>query len=126
MVNDQNISSKGINNSDIRDLDLTLSFNKDEYEFMKAMTSLLAKMDMDDKGHTAIKEDNLTEFIRYCITVTGAITRGNIFIYDQMITRLPNKESKREFVAFREKYMNMPKEMQMDNLKKLGIVKAKK
>jgi hypothetical protein len=63
MVSDHNSPSKGINNSDIRDLDLTLSFNKDEYEFMKAMTSLLAKMDMDDKGHTAIKEDNFTDLI---------------------------------------------------------------
>lgn len=120
-----NMSPEDVNKLDDGELvQFNLQFTKEELKFMSIMTRLLYKMDMDGHGSTALKVDTLMEFIRYCITVTGAITRTQIFAHDAMITRLPDKESKKEFVAFREMYMGMPKAQQMEIFKKMGIVKS--
>ena len=50
---------------------------------------------------------------------------GSLFVDSNLIGRLPDKKTKREFIAFRTKFMNIPAEVQFEDLRRLGYVKPK-
>lgn len=94
-----------------------------EKEFLTDITSLLHKIDVD--GKKLLAKDNTADLLRTCLTYTTQVYMASIFSDPSIVKRLPNKDTIKEFIAFRKKYMNYPIDAQLTELKRMGIVKAK-
>lgn len=111
------------NNNVERDVEIFAHVTAYEHEYMETMASILSKIDIN--GNKILKTNSIPELIRTCITYTCGIYQMQVFPDSSIVTRLPDKESVKEFIAFRKKYMNFPIQAQLDDLKRLGIVKQK-
>src|SRR5215207_8203296 len=94
-----------------------------EKEYLTTIARILSKIDIN--GQKILTTDTISELIRTCLTYTCTTYQMNVFPDSSLVTRLPNKDSVKEFMAFRKKYMNMPLDAQLEELKRMGIVKAK-
>lgn len=94
-----------------------------EREYLTTIAKILSKIDI--QGQKILTTDSISELIRTCLTFTCSTYQMNVFPDSSIVTRLPNKDSVKEFMAFRKKYMNMPIDTQLAELKRMGIVKAK-
>src|SRR5215203_2855039 len=81
-----------------------------EKEFFQTLASILSKLDIDGKGTTLIKDNSLSNFVRMSLSVVSNFYMSNIFPESCVINRLESNKAKKEFIAFRTKYMNIPNE----------------
>ena len=95
-----------------------------EEEYLKDIASLLSKIDIN--GAKILHANDMSELIRTCLTYTCSTYQMNVFPDSSLVTRLPSKDAVKEFMAFRKKYMNYPLDAQLQELKRMGIVKQKK
>ena len=105
--------------------DVMIAFTKPELELITSLTKLLSSM-ADPNGKTIVSENNLVAFIRYCLTYVNAVYQTQVFPDSRIINTFQDKDTKREFIAFRTKYMGIPTDVQLQDLKRLGLVKPKK
>jgi len=122
-INNGHINQQQVPNQDDRTVKLEAYVTVHERDFLTTITSILSKIDID--GRKIITNNEVAELIRVSLTYTSQVYMGSIFSDPAIVKRLPNKDSIKEFMAFRKKYMNMPIDTQLTELKRMGIVKAK-
>ena len=104
--------------------DINARLTLKEKEFYETFTSIISKLQLAD-NIKIVKENNISSFIRTAMAFMSNTYIGNLFMDSNLISRLPDKQAKREFIAFRTKYMNIPVNAQLQDLKRLGLVKPK-
>ena len=77
-----------------------------EKEFFETLASILSELDVDGKGTKVIKNNSLSDFVRMSLLVVSNFYLYNIFQDSRVISRLVSNKAKKEFIAFRKKYMN--------------------
>ena len=63
-----------------------------------------------EKVRKVIKNNSLSDFVRMSLSVVSNLYMSNIFPDSRVISRLESNKAKKEFVAFRIKYMNISNE----------------
>ena len=81
-----------------------------EKEFYEMLSSILSQLDIDGKGTKVIKNNSLSDFVRMSLSVASNFYMYNIFQDSRVISRFMSKNAKKEFIAFRTKYMNISNE----------------
>ena len=81
-----------------------------EKELFETLASILSKLDVDGKGTKVIKHNSLSNFVRMSLSVVSNFYLYNIFPDSRMMSRLMSNKTKKEFIAFRTKYMNISNE----------------
>ena len=81
-----------------------------ENEFFETLTTILSELDVDGKGTKVIKNNSLSDFVRMSLSVASNSYMYNIFQDSRVMSRFMSKNAKKEFIAFRTKYMNIPNE----------------
>lgn len=95
-----------------------------EKEYYDTFTSIVSKLQLPNNVKI-LKDDTLSSFIRTAMAFMSNWYVGSAFTDSNIISYLPDKKAKREFIAFRSKYMNIPINAQLQDLKRLGLVKPK-
>jgi len=97
----------------------------EEKEYYEAFTAIISKLKL--QGNVKVVQDNsLSALIRTSMAFMSNWYMGTAFQDSNLVAMLPDTNAKREFVAFRKKYMNFPVDAQLAELKRLGHVKPKK
>lgn len=91
---------------------------------LEILADLLSKIDI--QGHKMIPTNNIVDLIRVCIAYTIGVYQGQILGNSNLATTLKNKNDIKDFVAYRQKYMNFTVDAQLDDLRRIGVVKSKK
>jgi hypothetical protein len=81
-----------------------------EKQFFETLTTILSGLDVDGKGTRVIKNNSLSDFVRMSLSLASNLYMSNIFSNSRVISRLVSNKAKKEFVAFRTKYMNISNE----------------
>ena len=102
-----------------------VSFSRLELEFFNSFTKILSCMVDPTTGNLIITENNPVELIRFCIFSISAIYQNQIFSDSRAINNFVDKDTKKEFIVFKEKYMNQSLDLQLQDLKRLGLVRQK-
>ena len=82
-----------------------------EKEFFETLTTILSEFVIDGKGTRVIKNNSLSDFVRMSLSVTSNFYMFNIFPESRVMSRLMSNKAKKEFIAFRTKYMNISNEL---------------
>ena len=77
-----------------------------EKELFETLTTILSGLDVDGKGTKVIKNNSLSEFVRMGLSLASNFYI-NIFQDSRVMSRLVGNKAKKEFIAFRTKYMNI-------------------
>jgi hypothetical protein len=93
-----------------------------EKKFLYKMASLLNKIHTEDNS-TMLPEKSLSALSRMCLTFTCNFYRAQILMDSRIASALPDKNALNEFIAFRRDYMNFPVDKQIEDLKRIGIVR---
>ena len=80
-----------------------------EKELFETLTTILSELEIDGKGTKVIKRNSLSDFVRMSLSIAVNFYMYNIFSDSRVMNRLVSNKGKKEFVAFRKKYMNIPK-----------------
>lgn len=94
-----------------------------EKEYIINLANILSKISIN--GQKLLASSDIAEFLRVCINYTCTIYMTQIFPDSSIVTKLPDRDSVKEFMAFRKKYMNFPIDAQLNQLREMGIVKQK-
>ena len=78
-----------------------------EKELFETLTYILSELDVDEKGTKVIKNNSLSDFVRMSLSVVSNFYLYNIFPDSRVMSRLVSNKAKKEFIAFRKKYMNI-------------------
>jgi hypothetical protein len=81
-----------------------------EKELFETLASILSKLDIDGKGTKVIKDNSLSNFVRMSLSVVSNFYMSNIFPDSRVMSKLMSNKAKKEFIAFRTKYMNISNE----------------
>ena len=81
-----------------------------EKQFFETLTTILSGLDVDGKGTKVIKNNSLSDFVRMSLSVVSNLYMSNIFPDSRVMSRLKSNKAKKEFIAFRTKYMNISNE----------------
>jgi hypothetical protein len=81
-----------------------------EKELFETLASILSERDADGKGTRVIKNNSLSDFVRMSLSVASNSYMYNIFQDSRVMSRFMSKNAKKEFIAFRTKYMNISNE----------------
>src|SRR5215208_2808550 len=81
-----------------------------EKELFETIASILSKLDIDGKGTKIIKDNSLSNFVRMSLSVVSNFYMSNIFPDSRVMSKLMSNKAKKEFIAFRTKYMNISNE----------------
>jgi hypothetical protein len=81
-----------------------------EKELSETLASILSKLDIDGKGTKVIKNSSLSNFVRMSLSVVSNFYMSNIFPDSRVMSKLMSNKAKKEFIAFRTKYMNISNE----------------
>ena len=76
----------------------------------ETLASILSELDVDGKGTKVIKNNSLSDFVRMSLSVVSNFYLYNIFQDSRVMSRLVSNKAKKEFIAFRKKYMNISNE----------------
>jgi hypothetical protein len=94
----------------------------EEKKFLGRISSLLSKIHTPDNT-TMLPENSLSALNKMCLTFTCNFYRAQILLDSRLAAALPDKEALNEFIAFRRDYMNFPVDKQIEDLKRIGIVR---
>lgn len=94
-----------------------------EYKYLEDTTKILYSIDYN--GLKILKEDTISELIRVALGIACTSYQANIFSDPTIITKMGGKEDVRNFIKYREQYMQMPVGLQLEELRRLGLVKQK-
>ena len=103
---------------------ITYKVTKQEKEMLDSLASIFSQLNLQNDT-TVIKDASLHELSRMCMGFTCNTYQFQVFPDSNLISRLSTKKAKKEFIAYRQKYMNIPADAQIADLKRLGLVKAK-
>ena len=78
-----------------------------EKEYFETLTSILSGLDVDGKGTKVIKNNSLSDFVRMSLSIASNFYIQHIFSDSSVMSRLVSNKTKKEFIAFRTKYMNI-------------------
>ncbi len=81
-----------------------------EKEYFETFTSILSELDVDGRGTKVIKNNSLSDFVRMSLSIASNFYLYNIFSDSRVMSRLLSNRAKKEFIAFRKKYMNISNE----------------
>jgi hypothetical protein len=81
-----------------------------EKELFETFSSILSELDVDEKGTKVIKNNSLSDYVRMSLSVVSNFYLYNIFQDSRVMSRLVSNKAKKEFIAFRKKYMNISNE----------------
>lgn len=77
----------------------------------------------DGSASPLIPDKSLTGFGRSALSFMANVYMTNVLSKSEIAKSLPDKQALNEFVAFRAKYMQFPIDMQIQDLKRVGVVK---
>ena len=78
----------------------------------------------DQKNYAPLIPDKtLAGFSKSALSFMSNIYMTNVLSKSEVAKNLPDKQALNEFVAFRAKYMNFPIDKQIEDLKRVGVVK---
>ena len=104
--------------------DINARLTLKEKEYYDTFTSIVSKLQLPNDVKI-VKDGTISSFIRTAMAFMSNWYVGSLFTDSNLISRLPDRKAKREFIAFRTKYMNFPTDAQLQDLKRLGLVKPK-
>jgi hypothetical protein len=78
-----------------------------EKEYFETLTSLLSELDVDGKGTKVIKNNSLSDFVRMSLSIASNFYIHYILPDSSVLSKLVSNKAKKEFIAFRTKYMNI-------------------
>ena len=107
-----------------KSVELNAYLTPQEKEYYDIFISIVSKLQLPNNVKV-VKDDTISEFIRTAMAFMSNWYVGSLFVDSNLIGRLPDKKTKREFIAFRTKFMNIPAEVQFEDLRRLGYVKPK-
>ena len=81
-----------------------------EKEIFKTLASILSGLDVDGKGTKVIKKNSLSDFVRLSLSIASNSFMYNIFQDSSIMNRFMSTKAKKDFIAFRSKYMNISNE----------------
>jgi hypothetical protein len=81
-----------------------------EKALFETLTTILSGLVIDGKGTKVIKNNSLSDFVRMSLSLASNLYMSNIFPDSRVISRLVSNKAKKEFIAFRKKYMNISNE----------------
>lgn len=94
-----------------------------EYQYLSDTAKVLYSIDYN--GQKILREDTIAELIRVALGIAITSYSANIFSDSTIVTKIHSKEAVKGFIAYRNKYMKMPIDVQLAELRRLGIVKQK-
>jgi hypothetical protein len=78
-----------------------------EKQLFEMLTTILSELAADGKGTKVIMDNSLSEFIRMSLLIASYSYMYNIFPDSRVMSKLMSKKAKKEFIAFRKKYMDI-------------------
>ena len=72
---------------------------------------------------TLLPDKTLASLGKIALNFMANIYCTKVFTQSEIAASLPDKQALYEFIAFRKKYMNVPVDKQIADLKRVGIVK---
>ena len=103
---------------------ILIKVTKQEKEMLDSLASIFSQLNTQNNT-TVIKDNSLGELARMCLGFTCNTYQFQIFPDSNVISKLATKKAKKEFIAYRQKYMNIPVDAQLADLRRLGLVKTK-
>ena len=99
-------------------------FTPEEREYYETFTRIISKLKLADNVKI-VKDETMSSLVRTSMAFMTNWYTGTAFRDSNLAGMLPDLEAKKEFIAFRKKYMNFPINAQLEELKRLGYVKQK-
>ena len=106
-----------------RPIEIPVYLDAREKEYVEDFISLVTKLELAN-GAKVLQSNSISEFTKTCVTFFTNFYM-NTFTDSRVIDSFKDKQSKKDFIAFRTKYMNFPVDAQLNDLKRLGLVNAK-
>jgi hypothetical protein len=110
------------NPPNIDDLIMAIHLNHKEMTYFERLASIMSKITPDDKGKL-LPDKTLNSLGKMALGMLTHISLTQVLIRSELARTLPDKEALNEFIAFRRDYMNFPVDKQIEDLKRVGVVK---
>jgi hypothetical protein len=102
---------------------IKININLQEKAYFERLASLLSKINLPKTSIKLLPDNSLSALGRMGLGMVTQVYLTGLFIESELAKNLPDKEALNEFVAFRRDYMNLPVDKQIDDLKRVGVVK---
>lgn len=103
---------------------VVIMLTPEEKEMLSSISSIFAQLNLQN-NIPVLKENNFSELLRMCVGFTISTYQSQVFLDSNIVSRLTTKKAVKEFIAYRKKYMKIPVDAQLADLKRLGYVKGK-
>ena len=103
---------------------LSVELNKKEMTYFERLASLMSKITPANDGKGKLLPDKtLSSLGKMALGMLTHVSLTQVFVQSELARTLPDKEALNEFIAFRRDYMNFPVDKQIEDLKRVGVVK---
>jgi hypothetical protein len=100
-----------------------VTITSDEREYLVDIAVIMSKIMVKETNTTLLPDSTLSSLGKMALSFMTNIFCTNVLSQSAIAAHLPDKQALNEFIAFRKKYMNMPMDTQIADLKRVGIVK---
>jgi hypothetical protein len=78
-----------------------------EKQLFETLATILSQLVIDGTGTTVLKNNSLSDYVRMSLSVASNFYLNNIFSDSRVLSKFKSNKAKKEFIAFRRKYMNI-------------------
>lgn len=103
-----------------------LYIDDEQRMLIEKLANILNKIIVNQPNGTTsplIPDKTLAGFSKSALGFMANVYMTNVLSKSEIAKNLPDKQALNEFVAFRAKYMQFPIDMQIEDLKRVGVVK---
>lgn len=127
-IDNKSVQNTDINNgsSSLKQVKVNTAMTEEQLKYIQEMINLLGKIQIDkEKGINVLPTEDMSYFLNVCINFT-CNSYMQLLADTNVLKNIPTKEAKKQFIAFRAKYMQFPIDAQLEDIKRLGLGNAKK
>lgn len=106
---------------------IQINITNEEREHYNKLASILSCLYLTHPDGTIgplLPDKHLKTLAKTALSFMNSVITTKIFMNSGIAANLQDKEALNEFVAFRVKYMNFPVDKQIEDLKRVGVVKS--
>jgi hypothetical protein len=78
-----------------------------EKQLFETLATILSQLVIDGKGTKVLKNNSVSNLVRMSLSVVSNFYLNNIFSDSRVLSKFKSNKAKKEFIAFRRKYMNI-------------------
>ena len=105
------------------DNSVQVTVTPDEREYLVDMALIMSKLMVKETNTPLLPDNTLSSLGKMALSFMSTIFCTKVLTQSEIAAHLPDKQALNEFIAFRKKYMNIPVDKQIADLKRVGIVK---